>query len=153
MIQYERKLRDYIRENDIPAEHIHFDESCHSVADAAKAASCSSDDLVKNICMISDGRLVVAIVKGEDRVSTSLVGSALGTKVLRIATPDEILSFSGYPCGGVPSFGYDAVFLIDSRVMEKDTVYTGGGSPNALVRIKTSDLLKANNGKTANIRK
>lgn len=153
MIQYERKLKDYIRENDIPAEHIHFDSSCHSVADAAKAASCSQDDLVKNICMIADGKLIVAIVKGEDRVSTSLVGSELGSSVPRIATPDEILSLSGYPCGGVPSFGYDAIFMIDSRVMEKEIVYTGGGSPNALVKISTIQLQKANKGRIARIRK
>lgn len=153
MIQYEKKLKEYIEKNNIQAEHIHFNESCHSVAEAALAASCSTDDLVKNICMISDGKLIVAIVKGDDRVSTTLVGSVLSIEKPSIATPEDILRLTGYPCGGTPSFGYSAIFLIDSRVMEKDVVYTGGGSPNALVRIYTSELLKANNAKIAKIRK
>jgi prolyl-tRNA editing enzyme YbaK/EbsC (Cys-tRNA(Pro) deacylase) len=95
----------------------------------------------------------VAIVKGEDRASTSNVGKILGIERPRTATPKEILEMTGYPCGGTPSFGYNATFLIDERVMEKEVVYTGGGSENSLVKIATKELQKANNGKIAKIRK
>ena len=47
-------------------------------------------------------------------------------------TPDEMLAKTGYPCGGTPSFGFAATFLIDPRVMRKDEVYTGGGSETTL---------------------
>ncbi|MBI4152492.1 YbaK/EbsC family protein [Candidatus Woesearchaeota archaeon] len=154
MNQYEEKLKIFLRDNNIQSEHLSFNKSCHSVEDASKAANVNTDDFVKNICMIdSKGDLIVAIVKGEDRASTSRVEKALNIKRPRTATPEEILQKTGYPCGGTPSFGYDAKFLIDPRVMEKEVVYSGGGSENSLVKISTKELQKANNAEIVRIRK
>lgn len=152
MDKFAHKLRDYIKTNGIDAEQLIFDRSCHSVEEAAQAAQVQPEDFVKNICLIdADGNLIVAIVKGEDRVSTKRVGKALGIEPPEIATPDQILALSGYPCGGVPSFGYKARFLIDPKVLEKDVVYTGGGSENSLVRIAPNKLITANNGEVVRI--
>ena len=101
----------------------------------------------------SNDQLIVAIVKGEDNASTSRVAKALTIERPRLATPEEILQKTGYPCGGTPSFGFDAIFLIDPRVMEKETIYTGGGSEQSLVKINTSELLKANQGTVVRIRR
>ena len=151
---YEQKLQNYIKLHRIDAELLHFNQSCHSVAEAAQAVGTSPENLVKNICLIDgEGNLIVAIVKGKDRVDPGQVGITLGIEVPRIATPAEILEKTGFPCGGVPSFGYSARFLIDPKVMEKTTVYTGGGSPNALVKIATAELVKANQGQIVRIRK
>src|SRR3989344_8002158 len=133
---YEEKLKKYLKDNNIKAEHITFNSSCHSVEEAAKAANANTDDFVKNICMIdSNGNLIIAIVKGEDRASTSRVEKALNIERPIVATPEEILKKTGYPCGGTPSFSYNAKFLIDPKVMKKEQVYTGGGSENSLVKI------------------
>lgn len=154
MKQYEDKLKKYSNENKIVAEHLVFTESCHSVEEAARAAKADPTDFVKNICLVdSEGRLIVTIVKGEDRVSTTKVGGVLGTQKPRPATIDEVLQKTGYPAGGVPSFGYEAIFLIDERVMEKEIVFSGGGSENSLIKIATKELLRANNGRVVKIRK
>jgi Cys-tRNA(Pro)/Cys-tRNA(Cys) deacylase len=151
---YEEKLKRYMRENNILAEHFVFTESCHSVAEAAQAAGVTAEDFVKNVCMIDPGgSLVVAIVKGEDRASTSRVAGLLGVKMMRVASPGEVFEKTSYPCGGTPSFGYTACFLVDERVLQKDMVYTGGGSEYSLVKIRTSDLLKASGGQVVRIRK
>ncbi len=154
MKEFETKLTSFMKDNHISGEHMVFEQSCHSVGEAALAAGTSPENLVKNICMIdAEGNLIVAIVKGKDRVSTSRVAKALGIQRPQVAGAEEILRKTGYPCGGVPSFGYEAQFLIDPRVMEKDIVYTGGGSENSLVKISTQELKKANNGLIAKIRK
>ncbi len=154
MNQYEEKIKQYICENKINAEHLSFEKSCHSVEEAAQTAHADSDEFVKNICLIDvKNNLIVGIVKGEDRVSTTNVGKALNIKMPRIARPEEILIKTGYPCGGTPSFGYTATFLIDPRVMEKEAVYSGGGSENSLVKIATTELQRANRGMIVRIRK
>lgn len=154
MKRFETKLKDYISRNDLDAEHLVFEVSCHSVEEAANAANSSPDNLVKNICFIDEnGNLIVAIVKGTDRVSTTEIGKTLNIAPPRAATPEEILEKTGYPCGGVPSFGYSAQFLIDPKVMEMDVVFTGGGSPNSLVKISPVTLQKANKGVVTKIRK
>lgn len=151
---YEEKLKEFLQTNNIKAQHLSFNQSCHSVEEAARAANARPQDFVKNICMIdSKGNLIVAIVKGEDRASTKQVGKVLNIERPRTATPDEILEKTGYPCGGTPSFGYQAQFLIDPKVMEMDTVYTGGGSENSLVKISAKELQKSNQAEIVRVRK
>jgi Cys-tRNA(Pro)/Cys-tRNA(Cys) deacylase len=150
---YEQQLRAYIQERSIQAEHLSFDQPCHSVAEAARAVNASPEELVKNICLLdSDGQLITAIVKGEDRVSVSRIAKTLQRAGLRLATPEEILEKTGYPCGGTPSFGYLAMFLIDPKVMERELVFTGGGSETSLVKIQTEELVRVNQGTILRIR-
>jgi len=154
MNEFEEKIKKFIQDNNIEAEHLSFKQSCHSVEEAARAANVTREDFIKNICLIdSRGNLIVAIVKGEDKASMKRVAKALNIEKPRLATPEEILEKTGYPCGGVSSFGYQAKFLIDPRVMEKEIVYTGGGSENSLIKISTKELQKANNGQIVRIRK
>lgn len=151
---YEEKIKKYIKDHHIKAEHLSFQTSCHSVAEAVLAVNASVEDFVKNICLIDqEGNLIVAIVKGENRASTSKIGRQLGIMRPRTANPQEILLKTGFICGGVPSFGYPATFLIDPRVMEKEVVYSGGGSEKSLVKISPQELLKANQGQVIKIRK
>lgn len=151
---YEDKLKKYLHEKNIIAEHLSFEQSCHSVEDAAKTVHARADDFVKNICMVGNtGDLIVCIVKGEDRASTQRVADVLHIERPRLATPDEIFEKTGYPCGGTPSFGYTAQFIIDTRVMEKEIVFSGGGSEKSLIKISTKELAKANDGLIAWVRK
>ena len=150
---YEQRLRAYLEEQHIQAEHLSFDQPCHSVAEAARAINASPEELVKNICLLdSDGQLITAIVKGEDRVSVSRIAKMLQREGLRLSTPEELLEKTGYPCGGTPSFGYQALFLIDPKVMERELVFTGGGSETSLVKIRTEELVRANQGTLLRIR-
>lgn len=153
MSVYEDKLREYIKDNNIEAELLTFNQSTYSVAEAAAAVGANSDDFVKSICMIGpEDELIVAIVKGEDRVSTSRVAKALSIERPRIAEPDEMLQKSGYPAGGTPAFGYDAFFLMDPKVLEKEKVYSGGGSEQALILISPEAMRRANGALVARVR-
>lgn len=159
MDPFAEKLKRYIETHCIQAEYLVFQESCHSVKEAAAAAQASPKDIVKSICLI-DGRdkLIVAIIKGEDWASLSRVsgavqnGSDASAQPLRLATPDEVLERTGYVCGGVPAFGYEARFLIDPKVMQREFVYTGGGSEYSLVKIAPTQLQQVNNGQIVRIR-
>jgi prolyl-tRNA editing enzyme YbaK/EbsC (Cys-tRNA(Pro) deacylase) len=154
MNSFEERLKTFIRDHDVKAEHLSFDRSCHSVSEAAEAAGARPEDFIKSICMIGpEGSVIVAIVKGEDRASASEVGKFLRISRPRFATPDEMLQRTGYPCGGTPPFGFEAVFLIDDRVMEMDVVYAGGGSESSLIRVSPEEILKANGGLVATVRK
>jgi Cys-tRNA(Pro)/Cys-tRNA(Cys) deacylase len=150
---FEQRLRDWISERDIAAEHLCFEQSCHSVAEAARAAGAREEDLVKNICLVDEhDRLIVAIVKGEHRVSRGRVGNVMGVQRPRLADAAEILERTGYPCGGTPSFGFEGLFLVDPKVMDMETVYSGGGSDRSLVRIAPDELVRSNRGLVERIR-
>ena len=146
-------LRTWIAERGVQAEVLEYATSTHSVAEAAAAAGVTREHFVKSICMIMhDGRLVVVVVKGEDRASATRVGKLLGADRPRSATPEEMLERTGYPCGGTPPFGFEATWLVDDRVLKARIVYGGGGAENALVRLLPAELVKANGGQVVRVR-
>ena len=154
MSQYEHKLRKYIKNNEVKAKIFSFKQSTHSVAEAAAAVGADPEDFVKSICMIGPvGELIVAIVKGEHRASTTRVAKVLGIDRPRIAKPEEMMEKSGYPAGGTPAFGYNAIFLMDPKVLEKASVYSGGGSERALTLMTPDEMLRANGASVARIRR
>ncbi len=154
MDTYEQCLIDYMQNQHVEADHLSLNQPCHSVEEAALALNASPQEIVKSICLLDgDGQLITAIVKGEDRVSVSRIAKTLQRDGLRLATPDEILEKTGYPCGGTPTFGYQAMFLIDPRVMEREYVFAGGGSETSLIKINTAELARANQGTILRIRK
>jgi prolyl-tRNA editing enzyme YbaK/EbsC (Cys-tRNA(Pro) deacylase) len=101
----------------------------------------------------SDGKVVCALVLGSNRASTERVSKVLNIERPDIAAPEQALEKTGYLVGGTPPFGYEAVFLIDDKIMEKDTVYAGGGTPNALVKISPKEIQRINHGIIARVRK
>lgn len=151
---FEARLREHLERAAIEAEHLVFSASCHSVKEAADAAGAPVEAIVKSVCLLtSEGRLVVAVVKGEDRVSPAAVAQAVQhAGAVRLARPMEMLARTAYPAGGTPPFGSDATFLVDERVLERDVVYAGGGSSRALVRVAPRELLRANGGRVARVR-
>ncbi len=150
----EKKLKQFIATHHIQVEHLSFERSCHSVAEAAETVGAEPENFVKNICMTdAQGSIIVAIMTGEDRASTSRVAKALGVEQVRTMAPEEVTAKTGYPCGGTPSFGFAAQFLVDPRVMEKDLVYTGGGSETSLIRLSPQIVLQVNEGTTVRIRR
>jgi prolyl-tRNA editing enzyme YbaK/EbsC (Cys-tRNA(Pro) deacylase) len=153
-MEYDDKLRAYIEHNSIDAKVISFEQSTHSVTEAAEAVGAEPDDFVKSICMVTmGGKLVVAIVKGEHRASTTRVAKALNIPRPRIAESDEILELTGYPVGGTPAFGYDATFVMDPAVLEKEMVFSGGGSSDALTYMSTEEMRRVNGAKLVRVRR
>jgi prolyl-tRNA editing enzyme YbaK/EbsC (Cys-tRNA(Pro) deacylase) len=151
---YHDKLLAIIAAHRITCDHLIFEQSTHSVAEAAEAASVTSANFIKSICMLTkDGRVVVAIVKGEDRADRQAVQQVLGLGKLNIASPDEMLGKTGYPAGGTPPFGFEATFVMDERVFDMPVVYGGGGSDRALIRIAPQEMQRVNGARVAKIRK
>jgi Cys-tRNA(Pro)/Cys-tRNA(Cys) deacylase len=155
MKKYLEKIKEVISDFSMQVELLVFEQSCHSVAEAASAVGARPEDFVKSICMVApDDRLIVAIIKGEDRVSPTNVAAALGLdRKPRLAAAEEILARTGYPCGGTPAFGFPADFYMDERVFENEIVYSGGGDENALVRADPRELQRVNGAIIACLRK
>ena len=152
-MNYEQKLLNFIDENKIDSEHIIFQESCHSVDDACKASGAQKDEFVKNICMIdTDWNLLVCILKWEDKLDTKKVENIIWSK-LKFATAEEILEKTWYICGWTPSFGYEARFFVDERVLEKEIVYSWWWSEKSLLKVSPKEILRVNKWKVVEIKK
>ena len=101
-------------------------------------------DLVTKSMIFKDdeSRTVVGMVPARFRVSASGLGRILNCAPPVLVSPNEAYERTGYPVGGMPCFGYDAILVIDPWVTRKQFVYTGGGSEFSLVKISTDEIVR-----------
>jgi len=152
-MQYLAKLKKYLEDNKVEYEILNLDESVATCVEAAVQMGEKAEDIVKSITFYKDDTVIIAIVRKEDRVDKSKIAESLRLTGIKLCSPDETLEKTGYPAGGVPPLGYDAVFLMDDRVKEKEEVIAGGGNDHTLIKIKTEELLRFNKAKIIDIRK
>jgi prolyl-tRNA editing enzyme YbaK/EbsC (Cys-tRNA(Pro) deacylase) len=119
-----------------------FSESTRSSGLAARALGCTVSEIAKSVAFVGK-KTVVVITSGDKRVSAAKLSRAVGGEV-RIATPDEVRGTTGFPIGGVPPFPHppEVAVMPDSSLTRFHHVWAAAGSPNAVFRIATSDLLR-----------
>lgn len=73
----------------------------------------------------------ILIISGDKKVYLGKFSRVVNDDV-RLAKPEEVLRFTGYPVGSVPPIGHvDGVkIFIDSSVKRHGLVYTSGGADN-----------------------
>lgn len=122
-------------------------QDASTVQAAADALEVEPNQIGKSIVlMVADEEPVVVVARGPDVVSLDKVAEHVNVdpEEVRLAEPDEIQSFTGYPVGAVPPLGHERPLrtLVDDRVLEHDEVYVGGGSEDVMLEIRSQDLRK-----------
>lgn len=157
--EYEEKLVKYIKDNNIKAEQIFFDELVdhrENVLKTIKEKEIDFNDIIKTVVFIDldnkleYGNAVVGIVPANSRVNKDKLKKACGLRI-KISSPEQVLILTSYPAGGVPPFGFKAKFYIDNSLKNKNIVYAGGGSIRTLIRTTIKEVIKANKAKFVNI--
>jgi prolyl-tRNA editing enzyme YbaK/EbsC (Cys-tRNA(Pro) deacylase) len=105
-----------------------------TVKEAARAVGVSEDKVVKTIVVNCGGEFRAYILRGDKRLDLKSLGC-------RLATPEEVLTVTGYPVGGVPPVLNIPVF-IDEELLNEDYVYGGGGDDHSLLRFKPRVLVE-----------
>jgi prolyl-tRNA editing enzyme YbaK/EbsC (Cys-tRNA(Pro) deacylase) len=134
----------FIDEQGITAELIHLPEETPTVEAAAAAVNAHPDQIGKSILFLADGIAILIIANGLNRVDYKQLADYLGLsrRRIKLAKAEEVLALIGYPVGTVPPFGHNRILptIIESKVMEQDELYAGGGEINALIRLTTAEL-------------
>jgi prolyl-tRNA editing enzyme YbaK/EbsC (Cys-tRNA(Pro) deacylase) len=111
---------------------------------AAAAIGVSETAIIKSV-LFEDraGSVVLAIVKGTNRISRPALAAATGFAKLRLASPALVLERTGFPAGGVAPVGHATAVpvVIDRRVMAEAWVYGGAGTEDALLKIRPADIV------------
>ena len=150
-----KDLQKYIIQKGISAKILPMKGRVHSVEAASKEIGVSSEYIIKTVVFTTpSNNLILAIIKGKDRVSSKRISKAMNVEHPKLATPDEALKLTSYEVGGTPPVGIpNAQVLIDPKVMEMDMVVGGGGTDFHLLKINPEEILKATNGQISRVRK
>jgi len=132
---------------------LEFEAGTRTSEDAAAAVGCTVAEIAKSLIFrAADGRPVLVIASGANRVDEKKVRTLLGQKIER-ADADFVRAATGYVIGGVPPVGHatPAVVLIDSDLQRFPHVWAAGGTPNAVFRVAPADLIRLTQARVADV--
>ena len=132
---------------------VEFDASTRTSEDAAAAIGCTVAEIAKSLIFKSaEGRPVLVIASGVNRVDERKVAALLGGKIGR-ADADFVREATGYAIGGVPPVGHATppIVVIDRELERFAAVWAAAGTPNAVFRITPTDLARLTQGQVADI--
>jgi prolyl-tRNA editing enzyme YbaK/EbsC (Cys-tRNA(Pro) deacylase) len=134
---------------------LEFETSTRTSQEAAAAIGCTVAEIAKALIFKSaEGRAVLVIASGVNRVDEKKVQTLLGQRISR-ADADFVRDRTGFAIGGVPPVGHASrpVVLIDRDLQRFAYVWAAGGTPNAVFRIAPADLIRLTQGRVADVAK
>ena len=149
-------LKQYLESHQVAAELVAPGVSMPTVPLAAAALGVEPARVVKSILFQGkkDATVVaLAVAPGDARVVAAKVAAALGISQLKLASPQTVLSSTGYEVGGVPPVGHTTRVptVVDKRVLGSEFVFGGGGDEEHMLRIAPDDIVRLTGAVTADI--
>ncbi len=137
------------------AKVIAFEGSTATARNAADAVGCELGQIVKTLMFSADGRPTVVLAAGDGQVDTGKLARLLGVgrKKLKMCSPDQVLTLTGYEVGGVSPVGIPETHdvVLDESLRQFDRVWAAAGTPNAVFESTPVELADKLIGQWADI--
>lgn len=141
-----KRVRAALQAAGIETDILEMAEGTRTAEDAARAARCEVDQIVKSIIFRGEttGHVVLFLTAGGNRVSAEKA-SALAGQPLGKADADLIRAETGFAIGGVAPLGHLAPVrsYFDPRLLDFATVWAAAGTPRHIFAAPPEALLAA----------
>jgi prolyl-tRNA editing enzyme YbaK/EbsC (Cys-tRNA(Pro) deacylase) len=123
------RVRAALAEAGHPDTITEFPAGTKTAADAAAAVGCTVAQIAKSIVFRAEGRAVVVITSGANRVDQKKVEAALKRPIKR-ADADFVRATTGFAIGGVSPIGHTnpPILLFDQDLLALSPIYAAAGS-------------------------
>jgi Cys-tRNA(Pro) deacylase len=120
-------------------------ETARTASQAAVALGLQPHQVIKSVLLLADDNPLMVLLPGDTMVDYAKLKSELGASRLRLISTDEVRQLTGYLIGCTPPVALktDMPKYIDLHALREDVVYTGGGEPNMILKIRSYDLVRA----------
>lgn len=142
------KSEEYLKSREINFESIYLDLAPHSAQDVAMATGCSLPNVLKTLLFFADENPIIAVVPGDGKTDIAKIEKIFPHAVVRMATPEEVLTFTSYRVGEVSPFGLENIKnrILDKKIPHLDYVLIGTGQNNLLYKLSGKDMATAWDG-------
>jgi prolyl-tRNA editing enzyme YbaK/EbsC (Cys-tRNA(Pro) deacylase) len=148
-------LQAYLIKHDILAEIMILEAETPTVPAAAEALNVDVEQIGKTVIFFIDGVPYAIIGNGIRRVDQKKLAARFGVnrKKIKLADGNAVIRLTGYAPGTVPPVGHRETLpiLMDPAVCQNEIIFAGGGGINAMLRIKSSDLLRITNAEVLDV--
>lgn len=117
-----------------------------SLAQAAQERNQQPEQIVRTILFrLGAAQYAMVLMAGPGQIAWKALRQHFGQSRLTLATPEEVLTVTGYPIGAVAPFGLPTPVpvLVDESVTAQREVSIGSGVRGVAVILRTTDLLAA----------
>ncbi len=138
-------VHNHLQNANIPHELRRIPEPARTAQRAAAVLGLQPNQIVKSILFHADGRPIMVMVPGDRTVDYAKLKKELGVSRLRMLSADEVRQLTGYLIGCTPPVALktEMPVYIDLQALREDVVYTGGGEPQMILKIRSYDLVRA----------
>ncbi|RCX20078.1 Cys-tRNA(Pro) deacylase [Anaerobacterium chartisolvens] len=134
---------------------VEFDESTRTSQDAANTIGCELGQIAKSLIFRSkeSKKPVCVIASGKNRVNEKKIAQYIGEKIEK-ADAAFVLEHTGFAIGGIPPVGHATEMspLIDEDLMEYIDIWAAAGTPHAVFKLSSEDLLKITKGQIVSVK-
>ncbi len=147
-------MRAALRAAGLTAEIQEFPAGTRTAEDAARALGTTVAQIVKSLVFLADGRPVLALVSGANRVDERKLAAACGAQRVVKADADTVREATGFGIGGVPPLGYRRPLraFIDQDLLRHDLVYAAAGTSTAVFPVTPGELVRASGAQPVDLR-
>lgn len=112
--------------------------------EAARVRGTPLEEGAKALVMRAGDRDVQLVLAAHLKVDNAALRAILGTRKLRFATPDELLSLTGCTPGAVPPLGhlFGLPVYLDEQLTRRDHVVFNAGSNSVSITMRCADLVR-----------
>jgi len=152
MSEAARKVADALAAAGVEAEVRTYAESTRTADEAAAAVGANVGQIVKSLVFQADGRPILALVSGANRLDTAKLAQITKAKITR-ADADTVRAATGYAIGGVPPVGLATTLPVycDRELMRYAAVWAAAGTPHAVFRIEPETLARITHAEVVNL--
>jgi len=137
-----RRLKELLDEGKVSYE-VYNHPLAYTAQEIAAQQHFSGKEMAKVVMLEVDGRLVMGVIPGSQKINLNTAKASLGAKAVRLATEDEFLSrFPECEIGAMPPFGnlFDLPVVTDAALEKDEHIYFNAGNHVQTVRLKYSDF-------------
>ena len=137
----------------VDAAIVRFAESTRTAQDAARAVGTSVGQIVKSLVFVADGRPILALVSGANRVDIAKLARLAGAARVEKASADATREATGFSIGGVPPVGHRGPLpvFVDEALLRYEVVYAAAGTPHAVFPVAPAALVRMASGAVGDI--
>jgi Cys-tRNA(Pro) deacylase len=131
-----------------------FENETRTAEQAAAEVGCDVAAIVKALVFHSDGRVLLFLVSGANRLDVRRAAQAAGVASVEKADAALTKSATGFSIGGVPPFGHVSHLpvIVDEDLLRFEQVWAAGGRPDTVFPIDPGKLAAATGNLVATLR-
>lgn len=156
MSEYAQRQADWIKQNNVAATLLSFEQSVHSVEQAVTISGYAIEHISKSIVLQDyNNKIIIAMVPSCYRVSTERVRKALSLEQRPVTANAELIEqqLQQKIGGNSPLNAGNAEVLIDPTLLDIEWILTGGGDDKHLIKIATQELCRVVEHRVVRVRK